>query len=64
MDEHYGPRMIRFEAKTTVRVSKCDRNGVIQVRSEMEKKKKLLPFFILDEMTSNANDGLFPAQRL
>ncbi|KAF1791159.1 hypothetical protein GQ600_9853 [Phytophthora cactorum] len=47
--------MIHFEEKTTLHVSKCNMKAVHAVCREMTQENKLLAFFILDEMTSNAN---------
>ncbi|KAE9228462.1 hypothetical protein PF005_g4325, partial [Phytophthora fragariae] len=53
--EYYEAGMIHFEEKTTLHVSKCNVDAVYEACRELTREEKLLPFFILDEMTSNAN---------
>ncbi|KAE8955959.1 hypothetical protein PF005_g32448, partial [Phytophthora fragariae] len=50
--------MIRFVGKTLLRVDKCNRAAVTEFCASMKSSGKVLPFFILDEMTPNTNmDG-------
>ncbi|POM65508.1 Crinkler (CRN) family protein [Phytophthora palmivora] len=57
LDENQRAQMIHIEEKT-FNVNKCDRNAVLAAREKMIIKKKVLPLFILDEMSPNVNkDG-------
>ncbi|CEG38549.1 uncharacterized protein PHALS_08615 [Plasmopara halstedii] len=47
--------MIRFDNQTVLRVKRCDMRDVRAVVGKMKAEKKKIPFFVLDEMTSNAN---------
>lgn len=55
LEENQHARMIRFEDTTSFHVDKCDLKTVSAVRDKMEREKKDLPFFILDEMTPNVD---------
>ncbi|RMX62453.1 hypothetical protein DD238_007634 [Peronospora effusa] len=44
-------QMIRFQKKTSWYVEKCNRKKVIAIREKMMEDGKVLPFFVLDEMT-------------
>ncbi|KAG9406238.1 hypothetical protein AC1031_002562 [Aphanomyces cochlioides] len=48
--EAIEPKMIHFAKKISLNVIKCSRRGVLNVMDDMVAKKKVLPFFILDEM--------------
>ena len=50
--------MIRFEEETSLHVIKCTRKRVVAFCDKMKAEGKVLPFFVLDEMTPNMNiDG-------
>ncbi|KAL3667217.1 hypothetical protein V7S43_007452 [Phytophthora oleae] len=49
------PQMIRIEEITTFHIDKCRLSTVAAVRDKIVADGKVLPFFILDEMTPNDN---------
>ncbi|UIZ21983.1 hypothetical protein KXD40_008930 [Peronospora effusa] len=51
-------QMIRFQEEATLHLEKCNREKVVDFREKMKAEGKILPFFVLDEMTLNTHvDG-------
>ncbi|KAH9075446.1 hypothetical protein Ae201684P_004126 [Aphanomyces euteiches] len=55
--EAMEPTMIHFAKEVSLDVTKCTRRDVRVVIDRMVEKKKVLPFFVLDEMTLNDIEG-------
>jgi hypothetical protein len=54
--EHQSSRqMIRFDNATRLNVKPCDMETVLALIDKMKAEKKVLPFFVLDEMSPNEN---------
>ena len=57
-EQNQQGQMIRFQEETSLHVEKCMRDTVVAFRKKMKAEGKVLPFFVLDEMTPNMNiDG-------
>ncbi|KAH9104113.1 hypothetical protein LEN26_010307 [Aphanomyces euteiches] len=55
--EAMEPTMIHFAKEASLDVTKCTRRDVLIVIDGMVEKKKVLPFFVLDELTLNDVEG-------
>ncbi|CAI5705324.1 unnamed protein product [Peronospora effusa] len=54
-EQNQQGQMIRLQEKTSLHVEKCNREKVVAFRRRMKDEKKVLPFFVLDEMTPSIN---------
>ncbi|UIZ21105.1 hypothetical protein KXD40_000085 [Peronospora effusa] len=57
-EQNQQGHMIRLQEKTSLHMEKCNREKVVAFRRRMKAEKKVLPFFVLDEMTPSMHrDG-------
>ncbi|UIZ22075.1 hypothetical protein KXD40_008960 [Peronospora effusa] len=57
-EQNQQGHMILFQEETSLYVEKCNRETVVAFRENMKAEGKVLPFFVLDEMTLNTHvDG-------
>ncbi|UIZ21110.1 hypothetical protein KXD40_000080 [Peronospora effusa] len=57
-EQNQHGKMMRFQEETSLHVEKCLLSTVVAFREKMKAENKVLPFFVLDEMTPNMNiDG-------